>query len=224
MAKDKKETYGIIGLGRFGATLARALADAGQDVLVIDSSEQKIREARGYAAVAFVADSLSRDTLTQAGIQHCDVVVICIGEKIDTSILTTLTVKQLGVPRVIAKAVSEDQGNVLTALGAEVVFPESDMAERLAKRLTTVNVLDYLTVSRDIEITELRLTARIAGQTVAEAGLRTRYGLNIIALITPAETTTDIRPTRKLAAGDVIIVIGKQEGVRKFEQYLSEES
>jgi trk system potassium uptake protein TrkA len=138
--------------------------------------------------------------------------------------LTTLTVKQLGVPRVIAKAVSEDQGNVLTALGAEVVFPESDMAERLAKRLTTVNMLDYLTVSRDIEISELRLTGRIKGQTVAEAGLRTRYGLNIIALITPQETTTDIRPNRKLAAGDVIIVIGKQEGVRKFEQYLSEES
>ncbi len=222
--KEKKEaSFGVIGLGRFGATLAETLANAGRDVLVLDSSEAKIREARAYTDTAFVAETLDRETLTQAGIQNCDAVIICIGEKIDTSILTTLTVKELGVPRIIAKAISRDQGRVLELLGAEVVYPESDMAVRLAKRLTTANVLDFLSISADIEISELRLTERIAGKSVLESGIRKKYGLNIIALIDTYGITTDIGPDRRLSAGDVAILIGKTDDVQRFEAFLSGE-
>lgn len=225
MAKENKEmSFGVIGLGRFGATLAQSLVEAGADVLVIDASEQKIREARAYTDAAFVAEALDRETLMQAGVQNCDTVIVAIGEKIDTSILTTLTVQQLGVKRIIAKAISPDQGSVLEKLGAEVIYPESDMAQRLAKKLTTTNVLDFLSISQDIEITELRLTDRIAGQTVVQAGVRSKYGLNIIALVSANGITTDIKPHQKLAVGDVAIVIGKREDIHRFEHYLSRSS
>ena len=108
MAKNKDSaSYGIIGLGRFGTALAKSLAAAGKDVMIIDSSEAKVRELRQYTEHAFVAHDLGRETLEEAGIQNCDTVVVCIGEKIDTSILTTLNVVSLGVPNVIAKAISE---------------------------------------------------------------------------------------------------------------------
>ena len=106
MAKNKDSaSYGIIGLGRFGTALAKSLAAAGKDVMIIDSSEAKVRELRQYTEHAFVAHDLGRETLEEAGIQNCDTVVVCIGEKIDTSILTTLNVVSLGVPNVIAKAI-----------------------------------------------------------------------------------------------------------------------
>ena len=139
-----KETYsyGIIGLGRFGTALAKTLSEAGKEVVVIDHMECKVRELRQYTENAFVSEDLSKEVLEEIGIQNCDTVIVCIGEKIDTSILTTLNVVSLGVPRVIAKAISPEQGEVLEKIGAEVVYPERDMALRLAKRLLTNNILD----------------------------------------------------------------------------------
>ena len=106
------------------------------------------------------------ETLEEAGIQNCDTVVVCIGEKIDTSILTTLNVVSLGVPNVIAKAISEDQGAVLEKIGAEVIYPERDMALRLAKRLLSSSVLDYISLNSNIEISEIRITQKLVGSSV----------------------------------------------------------
>lgn len=220
MAREKQKSYGIIGLGRFGATLAQTLAEMGEDVLVIDSSEAKIREARAYTDAAFVTDSLDKEALLQMGVQNCDIVAVCIGERIDVCILTTLTVIQLGVDRVIAKAISAEQGAVLEKLGAEVVFPESDMAVRLARRLTKARVVDYLPLGSGVEVAELRLTGHFAGQTVAQSNLRGKYGLNIIAIDSAGGMSTDIAPDRVLQAGDAIVVIGRCEKVAAFEVLL----
>ncbi len=133
--RKEATSFGVIGLGRFGAALAKSLAEEGKEVIVIDKDEAKVKELRYYTEYAFVADDLSMATLQEVGIQNCDVVVVCIGEKIDTSILTTMHVVDLGVPKVIAKALSPDQGAVLKKLGADVVYPERDMAIRLGKRL-----------------------------------------------------------------------------------------
>ena len=144
MRKKQETTYGIIGLGRFGKALAITLAKANKEVLVIDKDEDKIKEIRQYTDYAFVADNLSMETLQETGIQNCDVVVVCIGEKVDESILTTMRLIEMGVPRVIAKATSTEQGAVLKKLGAEVVYPASDMADRLGKKLLSGNILDNL--------------------------------------------------------------------------------
>ncbi|MBU9735245.1 potassium channel family protein [Diplocloster agilis] len=218
-----KETYsyGIIGLGRFGTALAKTLSEAGKEVVVIDHMECKVRELRQYTENAFVSEDLSKEVLEEIGIQNCDTVIVCIGEKIDTSILTTLNVVSLGVPRVIAKAISPEQGEVLEKIGAEVVYPERDMALRLAKRLLTNNILDYINLNNDVEITEISITQAVEGKTVLELDLRKTYGLNIIAVEHDRLTDTEIGPDYRFQRGDIIVVIGKTQNVKRFEQYLS---
>ncbi len=120
MARKQTEamSYGIIGLGRFGSALAATLAEADKELMVLDRSEEKIRQARNYTEHAYVVKDLQKETLRETGIQNCDVVVVCIGDKVDVSILTTLNVINLGVPQVVAKANSPEQGEILEKIGA----------------------------------------------------------------------------------------------------------
>ena len=148
--KKKATSFGVIGLGRFGTALAITLAEAGREVIVVDQNEEKVKAMRQYTEYAFVTDNLSKETLTEIGMKNCDTIINCIGEKIDTSILTTLNVVSLGVPHVIAKATSPEQGAVLEKIGAEVVYPERDMAVRLGKRLVSSNVLDFIFLDNQV--------------------------------------------------------------------------
>jgi len=221
MVKNKKrESFGVIGLGRFGLALAKALAKEGKDVIAIDSDENKIKEVRNDTEYAYVVSELTKAALQETGIQNCDAVIICIGEKIDTSILTTLNVVSLGVPKVIAKANTYEHGLILEKLGAEVVYPEHDMAVRLAKRLLTNNVLDYIMLSDDIEISELTLTDKLIGESVADINIRKKLGLNIIAIMHNGKTITNIGPEYKFEKGDVMVVIGNRKNIEQFEDYL----
>ena len=133
--KNAAESYGVIGLGRFGTALVKTLAAAGKEVIAVDKDEAKVKAVRGYTDYAFVIDELDETSLKETGMQNCGTVTICIGEQIDISILTTMLVTKLGVPHVISKAASEVHGEVLKRLGAEVVYPEADMAVRIGKRL-----------------------------------------------------------------------------------------
>lgn len=212
--------FGIIGLGRFGYSLAMSLAEANRQVLVLDSSENKIKQIRHLTENAFVVSDLSKEALEEAGIQNCETVIIGIGEQIDVSILTTLNVISMGVPRVIAKAISLEQGKILEKIGAEVIYPERDMAFRLANRLLSSRVMDYITLNDDITITELRLSSRLSGQTVQQAGIRKKFNLNIIALQHENKTTTDITPDLKLYENDILVVVGKKDHINRFETYI----
>lgn len=221
MVKNKKrESFGVIGLGRFGLALAKALAKEGKDVIAIDSDENKIKEVRNDTEYAYVVSELTKAALQETGIQNCDAVIVCIGEKIDTSILTTLNVVSLGVPKVIAKANTYEHGLILEKLGAEVVYPEHDMAVRLAKRLLTNNVLDYIMLSDDIEISELTLTDKLIGKSVAGINIRKKLGLNIIAIMHNGKTITNIEPEYQFEKGDVMVVIGNRKNIEQFEDYL----
>ena len=183
MFKAQKNTsFGIIGLGRFGTALALKLIEAGCEVIVVDRNENKVKAMREYTDYAYVANELTKQVLEEIGIQNCDTVVICIGEAIDTSILVTLNVVNLGVRRVISKAISQDQGEVLEKLGAEIVYPERDVALRLAKSLTTTSVLDYIALDNNVEISKIKVSKKLAGQTVLSSNIRQKFNLNIIAI------------------------------------------
>ena len=147
-SKMREMTYGIIGLGKFGEALALTLAEAGADIIVVDQDEEKVREMREYTENAYVVQNLEKKTLQEVGLQNCDIAIVCIGEHLDTSILTTLNLVSMGIPKVIAKANGLEHGEILTKLGAEVVFPEKDMALRLATRLETSKVLDIIQLSQ----------------------------------------------------------------------------
>lgn len=219
MKKNKKQdlVYGVIGLGRFGEALAVTLAEAGKEVIVVDRDEEKVKEMRQYTEHAFIGSNLSSETLREIGIQNCDVVVICIGEKVDVSILTTMSVIEMGVPRVITKAVSSEQGAVLKRIGADVVYPERDMALRLGKRLISSTFLDYVSLCDSVEIRQIQLPDELAGKSVEQSQLRRRYKLNMIAIERGGQTNIEIAPDDVLQKGDVIVVIGKVANIDAFE-------
>lgn len=221
MAKKKSsDVYGIIGLGRFGFPLAKKLAEAGKDVLAIDSDEEKVKKATEFTDNAFVLRDLSAESLQEVGIKNCDTVVVCIGSKIDISILTTLNVINLGVTRVISKAISADQGSILEKLGAEIVYPERDMAIRLSNRLIKSRIMEYIALSNDVEIAEIIVRSKIANVSVGELNLRKKFGLNIIALKDKQSIITEITPDLRLAENDILVVIGKIASVEEFEAFL----
>ncbi|HIX25886.1 MAG TPA: TrkA family potassium uptake protein [Candidatus Lachnoclostridium avicola] len=220
MKKQMAATYGVIGLGRFGTALAMTLAKAGKEVIVIDKIESKVREMRQYTDYAFIVDELTESALRETGIQNCDVVIVCIGEKVDVSILTTMSILGMGVPRVISKAISQEQGAVLRRLGAEVVYPEQDMALRLGKQLISGNFLDYISLDNSVEIRQIQVPDSFAGHSVEEMKLRPKFGLNIIALKSDHETTIEVSPSYRFKRDDVITVIGKIDNIDKFEKEL----
>ena len=221
MKKNANSTFGIVGLGRFGTALAITLAEAGKEVIVVDQNEEKVKAMRQYTEYAFVCDNLSKATLSEVGIQNCDTVIVCIGSRIDTSILTTLNVVSLGVPHVISKATSQDQGAVLEKIGAEVVYPERDMAIRLGKKLLSGNFLDFIFLDHDIEIQQVPVSGFIEGKTIQEINIRKKYGLNIIAVEHDQNTIIELSPDYKLQSEDIIVVIGKVQNIRKLERALS---
>lgn len=218
----KSSAFGVIGLGRFGTALAISLAEAGKEVIVVDCNEDKVKGLRRYTEYAFVTDDLSKETLQEIGIQNCGTVIVCIGEKMDACILTTLNVVSLGVPHVIAKAISSDHGTVLEKIGAEVVYPERDMALRLGKRLVAGNnFLDFISLNNEVEIQQIPATNRIAGYTVEQLDVRRIYGLNIIAIESGGTTDIEISPQYKIQKEDILVVIGKTNNIAKFEKHIS---
>ena len=216
MKKKVETAYGVIGLGRFGEALAMMLAQSGHEVIAVDKDEKKVKEMRQYTDCAFVADNLSSDTLKEIGIQNCDVVIICIGEKVDVSVLTTMSVIEMGVPRVIAKALSPEQGAVLSKLGAEVVYPERDMALRLGKKLLSNNFLEYVSLCNQVEIRQIEVPNHLIGKSIEETEIRQKYRLNIIAIENGDETNIEVMPEYRLRHGDIIVVIGKVDNIDVF--------
>ncbi len=216
--KNKKEqrSYGIVGLGRFGRALALELAAAGADLVVLDRDEEKIREIREYTENAFIVNSLDKKTMADTGIHHCDIAIVCIGEHLDTSILTTLNLVALGVPHVISKATSAEHGEILEKLGAEVVYPERDIALRLAHRLEAARVLDYIQLSEKLNISKILVPEEMVGNTVKEVNLRGQFGVNIIAIENGKRLTESVLPDYVFETGDILFVSGNQEGLNRL--------
>lgn len=212
----KKKTYAVLGLGRFGMPLATKLAQSGADVIGVDMDEERVRAFREYSEYAFVAKKLTKEVLEDIGIQDCDVAVICIGSRVETSILVTLNILNLGVPNVISKASSAEQGEVLRRLGADVVYPERDMALRTAKKILRENLVDYLSIGKDIEIIEIEISNKMVNKTILELDLRKKYKLNVIAIRHDEESNIEVRPDCILHEGDTIAVIGREENVTRF--------
>ncbi len=210
-------TYGIIGLGRFGIALVECLASAGKDVIAIDKDVSRVREARRFTEMALIIDNLDQIALEEAGIQNCDIVVICIAEQIDVSILTTMTVLKMGVANVIAKATSNIHGEALRQLGATVVFPERDMAIRLGKGLLYNSFLDSIALSGNAEVRRIQVTRKLIGTTIQDMNIRRRYGVNIIAVEYNDYTDVNFTADYCFRDGDVISVVGQIKNLEHFE-------
>jgi trk system potassium uptake protein TrkA len=212
-------SFGIIGLGKFGLALAKELVKAGKDVVVLEKDESRFDSVKGLIEHLYPIEQITQDILVDTGISHCGTAIVCIGKDIESNILTTLNLLELGIPRVISKAMSEDHGRVLRKIGAEVVFPETEMGLRLARSLITLRTLDFLELAEDISISEVLLSKHFDSKTIEQLNFRKRFKLNIIAITHENRTEVDITANTMLYANDEIVVIGRDEDLHRFQDY-----
>lgn len=204
--------FAVIGLGRFGSSLAATLARMGYDVLAVDTDEQKVEQIVDRVTHAVQADALDDESLKALGMRNFDVVIVAIGHDMQASILTTVMLKEMGVKTVVAKANTELHGRVLARVGADkVVFPERDMGVRVARSLVSKNLLDHIDLSPDFSIAELVTPKEFVGKSLVEAGVRGKFGVSILAIRRGADILIAPGAREVIREGDVLVVIGRNE-------------
>jgi trk system potassium uptake protein TrkA len=218
-----KRSFAVIGLGRFGMAMATTLAELGQEVIGIDSREEPVRAVAPLLAQAVQLEATDEKALRSVGVQDVDVAVVSIGEHLEASLLAVVQVIQLGVPEVIAKAVTPLHGTILQKLGvARVVYPEREMAIRVARGLVVPSALDYFELSKDCSLVEVPAPPDWAGKTLMELSLRKRFGVTLIAIRRKSgdgQESTLISPPAEecIAAGDVLAVLGAADRIAEFD-------
>jgi len=211
--------FAVIGLGSFGSNVARTLYEKGAEVVALDKNKETLKELQGFASHAVSMDAAVKENLEALGIQDMDVVIVSLGPEMEASILTVLYLAELGVERIIAKALTEDHAKILEAVGAtEVIFPEKDMAVRTALKLTNPNILEYLPLGPDIGIQEIAPSERFTGKSLKELDIRKRYNVQIIAIreLIPEETTFVPDADFVIKDSDILVVMGDDKSLARF--------
>ena len=197
---------GIIGAGRFGASLAESLAERGAEVLLIDKNRDIIQEFSEFVTKAVEGDASNSRTLEDAGFKECDVVVIAIGSNLEGSIMATVNCKELGVPTVVAKANSDIHGKILKRVGADVVvYPNRDRAQRLARTLLSKGSVDLFEISDGFSIAEIDVPESLKNKSLAEAEVRKNFGVTVLCVRRLAEDPTQPRAIIIPTADEVIL-------------------
>jgi len=204
--------YAVIGLGKFGATVVRSLHAGGHEVVAIDRDRARVQEVRDSTTHAIEADCTDPDTLRALGIRDADAVVVSLGERMDSSVLVTLYLRELGVRHIVAKAVSEDHGKILQLIGAtEIVHPERDTARRVARGLGVRSIVEYLPLAADSSLVELRVPGPFAGKTLAELDIRKRHQVLVVAIKRGDGLVIATGGDERLQAGDVLVLVGRDK-------------
>ena len=215
----KRKTIGIIGLGRFGGTLAKQVAALGHEVVGIDIEETLVQKLAPYLTHSIVGDFSDEDTIRQLNLQELDVVVIAIGDNLKAKLLSAMVLKELHTPYIVAKASTTMESKLLERVGADlIIFPEMDMAERLAQMLTRENIVDYFQLSQDIGLVEMGIPQFMVGHTLVELDIRKHYNVNIVAVKRDKNVIAPPNPNNPLQDDDMLIVIGRNEDITKLSQ------
>ncbi|WP_446897185.1 potassium channel family protein [Clostridium sp. LBM24168] len=216
----KKKQYIVIGLGRFGKSMAKTLCELGNDVLAVDSNEDNIQYISHYVTEAVQTDVTDEENLKALGAGNFDVAVIGIGNDIQSSVIVTLLLKEMGVKYVIAKANTELHAKILYKIGADkVVFPEKDTAIRVAHNLVSSNILDFIELSSEYRLTEILCMKEWIGRDLRHLDIRARYGINIIAIKRNNKINVSPASDFVLLEGDIIIAIGGQKEIEELEKH-----
>jgi trk system potassium uptake protein TrkA len=204
----------IIGMGRFGASVAKTLCSTGNDVLGVDIDEEKVQNISDHITHAAQADATDDSALKALGIRNFDVAVITIGQDIQASILITLLCKEAGVKYVLAKAQSELHAKVLYKIGADkVVLPERDMGMRVAHNLVSSSILDYIELAPEYTLVEVLALDSWEGKTLREINIRANFGVNVIAIKHQGNINVAPSADDYINQGDVIVIIGSKEDI-----------
>ncbi|MGO2082408.1 potassium channel family protein [Vagococcus sp.] len=215
-----RKSYVVIGLGRFGGSICRTLMESDHEVLAIDSCEERVNEYMNIATHAVVANAQDEATLRSLGLRNFDHVIIAIGEDIQASILVTLMAKEMGVPRITAKAQNEYHARVLDKVGADlVVHPERDMGIRIGHKLTSNNMLDFIELSDDYSLVEVIVTnKKFYNKTIEEVNFRRHFHLTIVAIRRGKSELIISPPANQLILeNDILLVVGTNKDVDYFD-------
>ncbi len=212
-----KRQFAILGLGRFGSHLAVNLARRGYHVLALDRDEKLVQQLSDQVTLAKVVDCSDVEALREAGVANCDAAIVAIGSNLEGSILATVAVKELSVPQIIAKAQNDMHGKILERVGAtEVVFPEKDMAFRLANRLTSGNILDLIELSPDYTLLEEKVTPDMVGKSLAALDLDSKAGVAVVAIKRNDHILIGPPSNEKINAEDCLVIIGETAVLKKL--------
>lgn len=224
--------FAVIGLGRFGLSVAKTLSEEGCEVIAIDKREDNVAEAADFVTSAIQIDATDEKALKSLGIFNMNAVILCIGTNIQASILTALLLKELGVKEIVAKAINQLHKKALLKIGVDrVVLPEIDMGIRLGKSLVRPGVSEHIELSKDHTLMEILAPKRFIGKTLREANIRAKFRLNVIGIkrklreidnmgSTLEKEAMDINPSADdiIARGDMLVVLGKNKDVEKFKE------
>ncbi len=217
--RQENRQFAVIGLGRFGRAVCSTLHKLGYEVLGTDVDERRVAQALKDQIVAYAVqlDSTDPAALKEAGIFEFDTVIVAIGNFLEESVITTLNVKEAGVPHVVAKASSEVHCKLLRRVGADhVVYPENEAGSALARSLTKPSILDRFELDPNNSIVEVIVPEEFHGKTVTEIGLRTRYGLNLLAVGQNDNFEINPDPNRRLYKGWAMVVIGANRDIDRL--------
>lgn len=217
--------FAVIGLGRFGASLASTLYEMGYQVLGIDADEDSVEAMLSQTTQSVQLDATDEAALKMFGITNFDVVVVAIGEDIQASILTTLILKDLGIKHIVVKAQNDYHGKVLEKIGADqVIYPERDMGLRVVQQLITPNILDYIELAPNYNIVEIAVNERLAGKKLSEIEAFTKFGINVMAIKTEEKLNVSPKANDVISLTDILVLIGHVNDIKRFEEYLNEKN
>lgn len=213
------KSVAVIGLGRFGESIATELYRSGADVMVIDNNNEKINDIADRVTCAMNVDVCDMEALRDAGLSNMDAVVVAMSDRLEPSIMSVMSAKELGVPLVIAKAKDEMMGSILSRIGADkVVYPEKESGMRLSHKLLSEHFVDYFDLSDSTSLVELMPKPEWIGKTLRELNLRKEYKVNVVAVIQGEEFNIAMDPDEPLKEGEPLLLIMKKKDLKRFER------
>ena len=211
--------FAVIGLGSFGSNVAKTLYEKENEVVAIDKDKEKIEAAKDFVSHAVQMNSANKENLLALGLKEMDVVIVSLGPEMEASILTVLFLHEIGVKRIVAKALTEDHAKILDAVGAtEVIYPEKDMAVKTALRLSCPNILEYLPLTSGIGIQEIAPPEKFIGKSLRDLDLRNKYGIQVLAIkeIIPENTTFVPLADFVIKDSDILVIMGEEKALAKI--------
>lgn len=215
----KEKQFAVIGLGRFGSSLATALSKLGYQVLAMDKDEARVQKYSDVFTHVIQGDSTDENVLKAIGIRNFDCVIVAIGGDLQDNVMTTLLVKDMGIKYVVAKAQNNLHGRMLEKIGADrVVYPEREMGQRVAHSLVSTAILDMIELSPEISILEISAPAKAINRSLAEANLRAKYQINVLAIKRDEAVIAAPRPDEIILEDDLLIVMGNNRDIYELEK------
>ena len=214
-----KKSFAVFGLGRFGGTLVKEFSELGIEVLAVDIDEAKVSYYSEFATHAVIVNDLDESTLKKLGIRNFDHAIVSFGDDMKSSILTSLLLKEAGVPQVWAKAHDDYHAKVLEKIGVDrVINPERDMAIRIAHHIASKKIIDYIELSKEFSIAEVVASEKIHNKTLTDLDIRAKFGCNIVAIQREKEIFVSPSADKEILKGDVLVVIGRNEDINLFDK------